>query len=68
METPKTANTEKKICSMERDNYATKDFWLLTHEKHIVIAKQRAGEQAEFMVEIPKKDFNRLIKFYETGK
>lgn len=66
--TPRTANTNNKICSMKRDNVSTKNYWMLTGEKHITIAKQKSGEQNEWMVEIPKKDFNRIIKFYETGK
>ena len=64
MNTPKTANTCKKLGTLKRDNISTKDFWMLVHTNHITIAKQQSGEHPEFIFNIPKKNFNKMVKFY----
>ena len=66
--TPKTANTNEKICKMKRDNISLKDYWLLVNPSSVSISKQRLGEKGEWLIEIPKRQFNRMIKFYETGE
>jgi len=66
--TPKTANTDEKICKMKRDNILLKEYWLLVNPNTVSISKQKLGEKGEWLVEIPKREFNRMIKFYETGE
>lgn len=58
------ANTEKQICSVYRDNLSTEDYWIMGNPDSVTIAKQRNGESSEWIVQIPKKDFNKLIDFY----
>ena len=61
---PFDANTEKKTLSLRRDNYDTPDYWIMAHGDHVTIAKQRNGGKSEFMVEIKRRDFYRLISWY----
>lgn len=66
--TPRTANTTKKLISMKRDNIDYKGFWILVDEDGVCITEQNVGEKPKASIRIPKTVFNRLVKFYETGK
>jgi hypothetical protein len=66
--TPKLANTEAKLFGLKRDNVSTAKSWMLVSEKLIVIANQKKGEERTGKVVLTKKEFERFIKFYETGK
>ena len=66
--TPKAANTFKKVCSLKRDNVSTRKSWIIVSEKDIVIHNQKSGEKSTGRVTLSKKDFERFIKFYETGE
>ena len=66
--TPKTANTFNKICQLSRDNIHTTKSWLMVGEKTVDICNQKSGEKSIGIVTISKKDFERFIKFYETGR
>jgi hypothetical protein len=48
------------------DNFNTKDFWILLNDGHVTIANQKNGETAKYMVQIKRKDFDRMIKWYTT--
>lgn len=61
---PREVTRESAIIKLKSDNISTKKFWALIHGRHITIAKQANGEQADFMIEIPKKDFNTIIDWY----
>lgn len=69
--TPKEVNTFSKICSLKRDNTATKNSWMLLggdgNPEHIIIVNQKLGESSTGSVVITKKAFERFIRFYETG-
>jgi hypothetical protein len=70
--TPKTANTFNQICKLKRDNVSTRNSWMSLagdgNAKHISIYNQKSGEKATGSVTLTKKEFERFIKFYETGK
>lgn len=66
--TPKTANTFNKVCKLERDNVSTKTSWISIDESHVSIYNQKNGHKSTGNVRITKKEFERFIKFYETGK
>jgi hypothetical protein len=67
--TPKTANTFNKICKLERDNVSTANSWLLLNGGNkLTICNQRNGDLATGEVTLTKKEFERFIRFYETGK
>lgn len=63
---PKEAKTIKEVCSLETDNYSTKDFWIMVDpcNKDVTIMNQRVGESATQKISIHKKDFNKLIEWY----
>lgn len=65
--TPKTANTFNKICKLRRDNISTRKSWLSITENIVSIYNQKSGEAPSGKIELTKKEFERLIKFYETG-
>lgn len=69
--TPKTANTFKKICKLKRDNVSTRNSWIMIggdgDPNHITIQNQKVGHEGTGSVVLTKKEFERFIKFYETG-
>ena len=52
------ANTLDKICSVRRDNISSGKYSILTDEKKVYLW---SGEER---LSLPKKDFNRLIDWY----
>lgn len=66
--TPKTANTFNKICQLKRDNVSTRKSWMLIDERGISICNQKIGETNTGKVRLTRKEFERFIKFYNTGK
>ena len=65
---PIQARTFKQVCSLPRDNLSTKDFWILIDHPHVVICQQRTGEPAKGSLSIPRAQFDRLVRWYITGK
>lgn len=61
---PIDVRTEKQLCKLLSDNYTTKNYWILHEIDHITICKQSIGSHPEEMMRIPRKDFNKLIKWY----
>lgn len=70
--TPKTANTFNKIAKLKQDNISTRKSWILLagdgHPDHITITNQKSGYAQTGQVILTKKEFERFIRFYETGK
>lgn len=62
---PIFAKTEKEICSLRTDNYATKDFTIMICEDNIYLSEQRSGEQRKQKIIIKRTDFNKLIRWYQ---
>jgi hypothetical protein len=67
-DTPKTANTFNKVCKLERDVVSTRKSWIIVSDKTISIYNQKTGEKSTGRVILTKKEFERFIKFYETGE
>lgn len=65
---PIDAKTDKQICKLRRDNLSTKEFWILLGEGEVTLAKQRNLAPAEVMLKIPRAQFDRLVRWYVTGK
>lgn len=63
---PQQATTENKILRLKTDHCDTPDFWMLVQPRLISIVKQRSGEPSTEMILIPRKVFNRFVKFYLT--
>jgi hypothetical protein len=67
--TPKTVKNFNEILKLKRDNVSTRKSWMLINGiNSITITNQVAGQAQTGSVTITKKEFERFIKFYETGK
>lgn len=65
---PKDADTFNRACDLKTDNVTYCNFWILTDGYNISMAEQKMGESATQEISIQKKIFDRLIRWYETGK
>ena len=65
---PIEANTFDEICKLPRDSLSTKEFWLQIDVGSVFLAQQRIGKACQAEISIPRKDFDRLVKWYMTGK
>lgn len=63
---PRTANTFNKVCSLQRDNLDFPCYWFSVSDETVTIAEQTSGHPATAVITLSKRDFNRIIKFYET--
>jgi len=70
--TPQTTSTFNKICKLKRDNVYTRKSWMLLAgdggTNHITIQNQKKAESATGKVVLTRKEFERFIRFYQTGK
>jgi hypothetical protein len=66
--TPKTANTFNKICKLKRDNVSTRFSWISISPNGVHIRNQKSGHPSTGQVDLTRKEFERFIRFYETGK
>ncbi|MFH0938955.1 MAG: hypothetical protein V1899_06715 [Planctomycetota bacterium] len=66
---PRDARTDKQMDGLKTDAYDTPGFWIsLNYGEGIILSKQHAGEPEEWTVEIPMRDFNRLIDWYNCDQ
>ena len=65
---PIEANTFDEICKLPRDSLSLKEFWLQIDVGRVSLAQQRSGESCQAVISIPRKDFDRLVRWYMTGK
>lgn len=66
--TPEKATTSKKICELSRDNISTGKSWILIDEKGVDICNQVPGHSSTGSVRLTRKEFEKFIRFYQTGK
>lgn len=62
---PRTANTNDKVCSLRRDNAAYGEYWILVDEDQLTIVKQKLGESPTESITLDKATFNKMIAFYQ---
>jgi len=62
---PRTANTNDKVCSLRRDNASYGDYWILVDEDQLTITQQVAGKSPEASITLDKATFNKMIAFYQ---
>ena len=62
--TPHEARDFKDICSLQSDNYATAEGWIMIDGSEVVLCKQRAGESAFASVKLTRGAFKRMIDWY----
>lgn len=64
MLSPREATTEKKILTLQSDNSDTKNAWILIDGPTVVVAVQKNGKPLVQSIKILRKDFDRLIDWY----
>lgn len=65
---PINAHTFNQICKLKRDIIDTDDYWLCVDVGDVRLTKQRNGKPSSASINIPRKDFDRLVVWYVTGK
>lgn len=68
MISPMDAKNTDVVCKMESDNFNTKNFWIMSDAEFITIARQSNGEPLINKIDIPKKDFDRMVKWYTNNQ
>lgn len=68
MKVPQQARTEKAMLSLARDNIGGKDWWFILDPFEVVICNQRSGEEPTGKVRLRRRDFDRLVRWYTTGR
>lgn len=66
--TPQQAKTRHQIASLDRDNVSTRRSWMLVDEGKITITEQQGARDATASVSMPRKDFDRFVRWYTTGE
>lgn len=61
---PMNARTLNELCSLQRDNWAYGDFWIMVDGNEVVLAAQKHGESATGSVSIPRRHFKELVQWY----
>ena len=65
MRSPKTAHMFNQVCALRTDNISFSWGWAFVDEDTITISMQVTGKPCTESVSITKRDFNRLIRWYE---
>lgn len=65
--TPKTATTDSKIFKLKQAAIRTKDHWLMVFPEGVLLVAQKDKRKPTAKIELSKKDFNKMVKFYLTG-
>lgn len=65
---PIEARTHDQICSIPRDHLDTKYFWLLIETNRVILCEQKTGEASKGSLSIPRAEFDRLARWYVTGR
>lgn len=61
---PYNCKTFEDVCSLRRDNKDAGGFWIMTDGNVVTICQQKFGERSTATVNVPRKDFNRLVAWY----
>lgn len=61
---PCDAKNTDEVCALQRDNFDSSDFWILTDGYQVSIADQKRGAPPAQHINIPRPIFNRLVAWY----
>ncbi len=62
---PQEATSYKKLQTIN-NNIITRNYWMFVKNNYVTIVKEKDDVVGRQVIEIPRKDFNKLIKFYTT--
>ena len=65
---PRDARTFEDVCRLNCDSIATLDFWMAVGDEEVRIFEQRIGEDKRGQIFIPRKDFTRLVDWYNRDQ
>lgn len=65
---PKTVKSIDDLCRMKSDNYTAGDFWILVDPPNVTIAAQKTGEKATGMITMSRRQFDKLIAWYQQDQ
>lgn len=65
---PIEARTFKELCSLPTDNVNAKGFWMMVDEGVVTITKQNLGEAPTSQIDVPRAQFDRMVRWYVTGR
>jgi len=65
--TPREAKTRDDVANLKRDNISFPNFWMMAIEGEVTICEQTPGEHPKNTVTIPRKVFNQMVDWYNTG-
>lgn len=66
--TPRKARTITQFLRMKRDNISWRGYWMLVEDTRVSIAKQKIGYECGGIVSIPKRIFDVMVDWYNSGK
>ena len=64
---PIAARTSKALRALRRDNLASGDFWMWLDLREVTFAAQIVGHQPTAKITIPRRHFDRFVRWYTTG-
>lgn len=63
---PFRANSEKKVCTLNRDNISIKNGWILVDGYDVSIGQQAEGEGGAIIVRLSRVEFAKLARWFFT--
>ena len=61
---PMKAKSLQDFCKLNRQNFDSGDFWILSNQYTIFVHEQKSGKPSKQNISIPKSRFDKLIKWY----
>jgi hypothetical protein len=52
------------VCTLQRDNYTYGEHWILSDGYNVTVTTQARFEAPKQSITMPRREFNKLIKFY----
>jgi hypothetical protein len=65
---PSQAKNFSQVCQLPTDNAEYGDAWIILDWPSLVIKNQKLGEASTGSVTLSKRQFNRFVKWWQTGK
>ena len=63
---PSKIMTFAQVLNLRRDTFTTDNGWILIQRNDVIIARQQSGYSVEAMVSLPKREFDKMVRFYLT--
>ena len=64
---PREARNDQ-FAKLNSDNKSTESYWILINENHVTMTEQTPGEIPKRSISFDKKQFNKLIDWYNRGQ